>query len=929
MLKTLTRILGDPNDKELKKIRPLVDEINELEPEFEAYSDSALPEKTAEFKERLAEGETLDDLLPEAFAAVRTAARRTLGQRHYDVQLLGGIVLHQGKIAEMRTGEGKTLVATLPAYLNALEGRGVHVVTVNDYLARRDSAWMGRVFAALGLSTGCIQSTMEPYGADKRAAYAADITYGTNNEFGFDYLRDNMLTPNMWVDAAGQLLIQAVQTVQRELRYAIVDEVDNILIDEARTPLIISGPAEEATDRYYQFARIAPQLELERHYLVDEKLKAVTLTDEGIDRVEHLAGVGNIYDEQNYVLAHYLDNALKAEVIFNRDRDYIVENGEVIIIDEFTGRKMIGRRYSDGLHQAIEAKEGVNVARENKTLGTITFQNFFRMYEKLSGMTGTANTEAEELHKIYKLEVVAIPTNRPMIRKDGADLVYKNERGKFRAVVEEIEALHNADKPVLIGTVSIEKSERLSELLVKKGIPHEVLNAKNHEREAAIIAQAGRAGAVTVATNMAGRGVDILLGGNPEGLASQEVEAGSKTSYEALLEKYRASCAAEREQILAMGGLSIIGTERHESRRIDNQLRGRAGRQGDPGMSRFFISLDDDLMRRFASERIAGIMEKLGMDEDTPIEHALVSRAIEQAQTKVEGFHFDMRKHTVEFDDVMNKHREIIYGERQKILKNEDLRELILNMVHEELTEVVGSHCADDYSDDWDTEGLATTLRSILPLPEDLTPERFRLMTRDEVVDAVVEAADQAYAAKEEQFSAPLMRHLERLQLLRIVDLLWVEHLTSIDDLREGIGLRAYGQEDPLVAYQAEAYGMFQELMNRIRHDLVHSIYKLNLFVQQPLAPETAGGAAPPAGPVVLGVMSPEAVVANAAAAGNGHAAPGVAPAAPASPYASATTNRDGARPAPRQAVAAAVKTGRNEPCPCGSGRKYKKCHGA
>ncbi|MDE3077503.1 MAG: preprotein translocase subunit SecA, partial [Chloroflexota bacterium] len=562
----------------------------------------------------------------------------------------------------------------------------------------------------------------------------------------------------------------------------------------------------EATDRYYQFARIATQLQQERDYLLDEKLKAVTLTEDGIDRVEKLAGVDNIYDEQNYVLAHYLDNALKAEIIFKLDRDYIVENGQVIIIDEFTGRKMIGRRYSEGLHQAIEAKEGVKVERENKTLGTITFQNYFRMYKKLSGMTGTAATEAEELHKIYKLDVVTIPTNKPMIRKDSADLVYKNEHGKFKAVVEQIAELHAEQKPVLIGTVSIEKSEKLSEALSHKGIPHQVLNAKNHEREAGIIAQAGRKKAVTVATNMAGRGVDILLGGNPEGLAKQEYEAsGGQKDYQALLEKHRVQCAAEHEEVIGMGGLTIIGTERHESRRIDNQLRGRSGRQGDPGTSRFYVSLDDELMRRFASERIANLMGRLGMDDDTPIEHGLVSRAIEQAQTKVEGFHFDIRKHTVEFDDVMNKHREIIYGERQKILQNEDLKDVVVDMIHDELTQVIGSHCADEYGENWDTESLLATLKTVFPVPDELTSEGLKMMTRDELTELILEQADKAYAAKEEEFSAPLMRHIERHQLLRIIDTLWVEHLTSIDDLREGIGLRAYGQQDPLVAYKAEA----------------------------------------------------------------------------------------------------------------------------
>ncbi len=915
--KLLTKLVGDPNQKELNKLQPIVDEINEIEPDYAGLSDEALREETAALKQRLAEGETLDDILPEAFALVREGAKRALGQRHYDVQLLGGIVLHQGKIAEMRTGEGKTLVATLPAFLNALEGKGVHVVTVNDYLARRDAEWMSKVYNLLGLSVGCVQSTMEPYGPEKRAAYQADITYGTNNEFGFDYLRDNMITPPIVVDPMGRLVIGEAEPVQRELHYAIVDEVDNILIDEARTPLIISGPAEEATDRYYQFARIATQLRFEEDYVVDEKLKAVSLTEEGIARVEQLAGVDNIYDEQNYLLAHYLDNALKAEVIFKNDRDYIVENGQVIIIDEFTGRKMIGRRYSEGLHQAIEAKEGVRVERENKTLGAITFQNFFRLYKKLSGMTGTASTEAEELNKIYKLDVLTIPTNRPMIRKDQPDLVYKNEQGKFRAVVEQIEELHNEGKPVLIGTVSIEKSERLSQLLSRKGIPHEVLNAKNHEREAGIVAQAGRKGAVTVATNMAGRGVDILLGGNPEGLAKHEWEAsGGEKDYQALLDRHSAQCAVEHDEVIGMGGLHIIGTERHESRRIDNQLRGRAGRQGDPGTSRFFVSLDDDLMRRFASERIANIMEKLGMDEDTPIEHGLVTRAIEQAQTKVEGFHFDIRKHTVEFDDVMNKHREIIYGERQKIMKHEDLREVIVDMIHGQLSQMIGSHCADEYGENWDTEGLLSSLKPIFPVPEDWTPEDFKLMTRDELEEMILDAADKAYEAKEQQLSPPLMRHIERLVLLKIIDTLWVDHLTTIDDLREGIGLRAYGQQDPLVAYKAEAYDLFQSLMATIEHDVVHAIYNVNLVVQPP--------------PTALGAQPGPAEAPPAAPSPNGRRQESSRQAARSysqSPYAHASTNRQEA--GERRPVAAATKIGRNDPCPCGSGRKYKRCHGA
>jgi preprotein translocase subunit SecA len=925
MLKVLTKIVGDPNAKELRKLQPLVDEINSLEAEMADLSDEQLAEQTVELKQRLADGETLDDLLPEAFAVCREASKRVLGMRHFDVQLLGGMVLHQGRIAEMRTGEGKTLVATLPAYLNALAGKGVHVVTVNDYLAKRDADWMGKLYNALGLTVGCIQSTMEPYGEVKRAAYQADITYGTNNEFGFDYLRDNMITPPMWVDG-NQLMIGPAQPVQRPLSYAIVDEVDNILIDEARTPLIISGPAEEATDRYYQFADIATKLQPEADYVLDEKLKAVSLTEEGIAKVERLANVDNIYDEQNYTLAHYLDNALKAEVVFKNDRDYIVENGQVIIIDEFTGRKMYGRRYSEGLHQAIEAKEKVRVERENKTLGTITFQNYFRLYDKLAGMTGTAQTEAEELHKIYKLEVVTIPTNRPMVRRDHADYVYRSETGKFNAVVDQIAELHEADKPVLVGTVSIEKSERLSEQLRLRGIPHEVLNAKNHEREAGIIAQAGRKGAVTVATNMAGRGVDILLGGNPEGLAKHEWEASDgEKDYDALLAKYKAQCAAEHDEVVEMGGLTVIGTERHESRRIDNQLRGRAGRQGDPGTSRFYVSLDDDLMRRFASERMAGLLEKLGMDDASPIEHGLVTKAIEQAQSKVEGFHFDIRKHAVEFDDVMNEQRRVIYGERQKILDKQDLKEAVLDMVHEHLSHMVESFCADEYGENWDTEGLLAALRPIFPVPDDWTPDDFKLMTREEVSDTILESADAAYELKEQQLTAPLMRHIERLVLLQRIDLLWVEHLTTIEDLREGIGLRAYGQQDPLVAYKAEAFDLFQGLMATIQHDVVHTIYHATVIVQPPervMNPTQQIESGSPELPPL-----PEEVAAGAR--GDGRSARQAArELGRPSPYAGAMTNR--AEPAARQPVAAgAAKIGRNQLCPCGSGRKYKKCHGA
>ncbi|MEE9491159.1 MAG: preprotein translocase subunit SecA, partial [Dehalococcoidia bacterium] len=669
MFKRLTSIIGDSNEKELKRLQPAVDKINALEPDFEKLSDDELRAKAAEFKSRLAKGESQDALLPEVFAAVREAARRKIGERHFDVQLMGGIVLHQGKIAEMKTGEGKTLVATLPVTLNSLAGKSVHVVTVNDYLAKRDTQWMGPIYHALGVTVACIQHEaaflFDPgYESEdprlqhlrpitRRQAYEADVTFGTNNEFGFDYLRDNMV-------------VDLSQRVQRELNYAIVDEVDNILIDEARTPLIISGAAEEATQNYNTFAKLAPRLRQEEDYVIEARTRAVTLTESGVAKMERSLNLTNLYDPANYGLTHYLDNALRAHVLYKRDRDYVVKDGEVVIVDEFTGRLMFGRRYSEGLHQAIEAKEGVKIQRESITMATITFQNYFRMYEKLAGMTGTAATEAEELDKIYKLDVVVVPTNRPLVRDEYRDQIYKNEEAKFRAVVREIEQLHSEGRPVLVGTVSIERSEHLSQLLQKKGIPHEVLNAKQHEKEAGIVAQAGRVGGVTIATNMAGRGVDIILGGKPEGRPSDDWED-------------------EHNKVVELGGLHVVGTERHEARRIDNQLRGRAGRQGDPGSSRFYVSLEDDLMRRFGGDRVKGIMEWAGFDEDTPLEHGLVSKVIENSQVKVEAYHFDIRKHLVEYDDVVNKHREVIYEEREKILSGADLKANIQDMISDEV----------------------------------------------------------------------------------------------------------------------------------------------------------------------------------------------------------------------------------------------------
>ena len=841
MMNIFGKLLGDSNERELSKLRPAVQTINDLEPEFEKLTDEQLRAKTIEFKARLEAGHTLDDLLPEAFAAVREGAKRTLGQRHFDVQLMGGMVLHQGKIAEMKTGEGKTLVATAPAYLNALTGKGVHVVTVNDYLAHRDSTWMGQIYEKLSLTVGVIQHSME--NAERRAAYNCDITYGTNNEFGFDYLRDNMVR-------------DLSEKVQRDLHYAIVDEVDNILIDEARTPLIISGQAEESTDKYTLFARLVPRLRKEEDYTIDEKLRSITLTEEGIAKMERWLGLQNLYDPSHYDLTRYMEQAMKAEFLFKLDRDYVVKDGEVIIVDEFTGRLMFGRRYSEGLHQAIEAKEGVKIQRETKTLATITFQNYFRLYDKLAGMTGTASTEAEEFHKIYKLDVVIIPTHRPMIRKDMPDLIYKSEAAKYNAVVKEIEELHTAKRPVLVGTTSIEKSEMLSDLLMRRGIPHQVLNAKQHEKEAGIIAQAGQPGGVTIATNMAGRGVDIILGGNP-GLPE------------------------DAELVKDLGGLHILGTERHEARRIDNQLRGRAGRQGDPGSSRFYLSLEDDLMRRFGGGNIAGIMERLGLEEDIPLEHSLVSKSIENAQTKVESHNFDIRKHVVDYDDVMNKQREVIYGERTKILSTENLRPVIMEVVEKQIASLVDGHLVGDHSDDWDIESLLNGVKAMLPVPSDLTAARIAQLSRDEVKSGLLDLAEQFYDQREKELGEELTRGAERWLMLAVIDNLWEQHLTSIDDMREGIGLRAYGQRDPLVEYKSEAFNMFQTLLDAIQQDVAYRVFHLLSQVRVMEAPK---------------------------------------------PVQNVVTNREeDSGPQPMKAKA---KVGRNDPCPCGSGKKYKKCHG-
>ena len=871
MVSLLGKIIGDPSSRATKKYKPIVEEINSLEPELESLSNEQLQAKTQEFKEALEDGVYLDDLLPEAFAVVREAARRTLGERHYDVQLIGGVALHQGKIAEMKTGEGKTLVATLPVYLNALTGRGVHIVTVNDYLAKRDTMWMGPIYHLLGLSVGCLQndtsyiydpslevddsSLNQLRPVSRKEAYQADITHGTNNEFGFDYLRGNMV-------------VEPEMMVQRDHYYAIVDEVDNILIDEARTPLIISGPAEEPVQLYYTFAQLVTRLR-EEDYTIEDRTQSISLTQSGISRMEQGAKVGNLYDPENYHLVHYIENALTAHVLRKRDKDYVVDNGQVVIVDEFTGRKQPGRRWADGLHQAIEAKEGLKVQRESITYATITLQNYFRMYEKLAGMTGTAATEGEEFYKIYRLDVTVVPTNRPMIRDDSPDLIFKTTEGKWRAVAQEIRELYEEGRPILVGTTSIENSEKLSGILKNQGIPHEVLNAKQNEREAPIVAQAGRPHAITVATNMAGRGTDIVLGGNPSGLGITQ-EQWQK----------------DHDLVISLGGLHVIGTEHHEARRIDNQLRGRSGRQGDPGSSRFYAALDDELMRRFGGEQISTIMSRFGLDDETPIENRIVTKSLEGAQVKVEGHHFEMRKHLLEYDDVLNNQRHVVYAERRKALSGVDLKSNILPMVYKEIGALISSHLPGKEADMWNTDAFLDELGTIFPVPSELSSgEQLSLMSRDEIGDHLVQSSEELYEMREAQMGADDMRTLERLVMLRTVDVHWVHHLTAMDNLRQGIGLHAYGQRDPLVTYRTEGSRMLQALLDRIQHDMVHSIYQVSL------------------GP----------------ASGNGRASSRPK----SSPMAAVIARR-------QEAVAVGGgKVGRNEPCPCGSGKKYKRCHGA
>jgi preprotein translocase subunit SecA len=834
----LKKIFGSANERELKRLAPIVDEINSFEPEISKLSDDQLRGKTAEFRQRLENGEELDNLLPEAFAVVREASARTLGMRPFDVQLLGGVVLHQGKIAEMKTGEGKTLVATMPIYLNALNSRGVHLVTVNDYLARRDSEWMGQIYKFLGLTVGCIVHGLDDL--ERLQAYSSDITYGTNNEFGFDYLRDNMK-------------FRIEELVQRDLHYAIVDEVDSILIDEARTPLIISGPAEKSTELYYRVNRIIPQVREESHYVKEEKTRSVALTEDGVERVERLLGIENLYDPRNMTINHHVQQALRAHVLFKRDVDYIVKEGQVIIVDEFTGRLMPGRRYSEGLHQALEAKEGVKVENENQTLASITFQNYFRMYEKLAGMTGTAETEAPEFAKIYKLDVVVVPTHKEMIREDFPDCIYRTESEKFKAVAGEIKELHSIKRPVLVGTISITKSEKLSEMLKRSGVPHQVLNAKLHEKEAEIVARAGQPGSVTISTNMAGRGTDIVLGLG----------------------------------VVDVGGLHIIGTERHESRRIDNQLRGRSGRQGDPGSSRFYLSLEDDLMRIFAADRLSGLMQRIGMAEDEPIEHRLISKAIENAQSRVEDHNFSIRKQIIEYDDVMNQQREIIYRQRREALQGGTLKSAVFDMIDDMLDSIIEENTAEKtYAEDWNLDGINKEMLRIFGLQPNLTVESLEDMDREALREDLLELAQQRYEAREQEFSEPIMRDLENYILLQTVDALWKDHLLNMDYLKEGIGLRSYGQQDPLVAYKREGHEMFQQMISRVKEETLQKLFHIQIQREEQLQEMRAEQEDQP-----MFYGPPEG-----------------------SPK--------------QQAVRKDGKVGRNDPCPCGSGKKYKKCHG-
>jgi preprotein translocase subunit SecA len=947
----ISKIWGTKNEREVKAMRPIVARINDMEPAMRALSDDDLRNKTTEFKGRLEKGETLDDLLPEAFAVCREAGRRVLNMRHFDVQLIGAMVLHKGKIAEMKTGEGKTLVATLAVYLNALTGKGVHVVTVNDYLARRDSDWMGRLYKFLGLTVGVIVHDLDDQ--ERKHSYACDITYGTNNEFGFDYLRDNMK-------------FRLEDCAQREYNYAIVDEVDSILVDEARTPLIISGPSEESTDKYYKINRIIPRLirgEViegkepgEKYttgdYTVDEKHRSVALTEEGVLKVERLLDCGNLYDPSNIENNHHVQQALKAHVLFHRDKDYLVQEGAVTIVDEFTGRVMPGRRWSDGLHQAIEAKEGVKIERENQTLATITFQNYFRLFKKLAGMTGTAETEAAEFEKTYKLEVVVIPTNRAMLRIENQDVVYRTEDEKFRNAAKEIKVLHEKGQPVLVGTVSVEKSEKLSSILKKMGVRHEVLNAKNHEREASIIAQAGRKGAVTVSTNMAGRGTDILLGGNPEYMAKDHLRRQGKDpdamqisavgsperqEWDAAIAHFKTETDPEHDEVVKAGGLFVLGTERHESRRIDNQLRGRAGRQGDPGGSRFYLSLQDDLMRIFGGERMQNLMLKLGMEEDVPIESGLITKRIAAAQKAVEAQNFAARKHLLEYDDVMNKQRQAVYGMRRALLEGREQKERILEIVKGIVQAFVDARCPEkEHPSAWDYTNLQSDVLTQFGVK--INTQSVAEMNRQEIEDHIIEMLSKRYDEKESLVGPEIMRDAERMIMLNVIDNQWKDHLLSMDHLKEGIGLRGYGQKDPLIEYKKESFSLFQDMMDRIEDETIRYLYFLqvshgdehggppsaakpvlpfkeeddeeeeDLYIEPEQEPEPAAVSVEQQKQVMDFTRNiqrkKEKELDNLQFAGAGVATE--------------------AKP-----VVVANKAGRNDPCPCGSGKKYKKCHGA
>ena len=882
------KILRAGEGRILRELSKIVVVVNSHEARISAMSDAELREQTEIFKDRYSKGQSLDDLMPEAFAVVREAAKRTLGQRHYDVQLMGGAALHKGNIAEMRTGEGKTLVATLPSYLNALAGRGVHVVTTNDYLAERDSEWMGRIHRFLGLNVGVILANMTP--AERREAYAADITYGTNNEFGFDYLRDNMA----W---------SLDECVQRDHFFAVVDEVDSILIDEARTPLIISGPADKATKWYVEFANLVGKLQRDVHYEIDEKKRTIGILEDGVTKVEELLQIGNLYEAANTPMIGYLNNAVRAKELFKRDKDYVVMNGELLIVDEHTGRMLAGRRYSEGLHQALEAKERIEIKDENQTLATITLQNYFRLYEKLSGMTGTASTEASEFHQIYKLGVVPIPTNRSMVRIDQPDLVYKSEAGKFIAVTSDIVEKHRKGQPVLVGTVSVEKSEELSGFLRKAGVPHEVLNAKHHEREAAIIARAGVKGAVTVATNMAGRGTDIMLGGNPEFMADFELQRRgiSPVDNAAEYEKHwpeeiarqKAAVAKGHEEVIALGGLYVLGTERHESRRIDNQLRGRSGRQGDPGESRFYLSLQDELMRRFNSGMVERFLTAAGIPEDAPIESKMVSNAIRSAQTQVESQNFEMRKNVLKYDDVMNRQRQVVYGERRMVLEGADIQEQVATFVSDTLTAYVSAATAEGYAEDWDLETLWSALKTIYPISFTIDELVAKVGSRsgldaDFLTAAVVQDCKAAYEKREESLGAEVMRELERKVLLSVLDRKWREHLYEMDYLQEGIGLRAMAQRDPLVEYQREGFDLFSAMMDAIKEEIAGFLFNIEVTVEA-LSNEVTGAG-------LEAKSLPTSGLQYTAADENG--------------------------------VKTTGDVSRNAPCPCGSGKKYKRCHG-